>query len=1304
MIGKNVNESASKLTIIMANVNGINNISKREQIFIHLEKFNPDIFCLVDTRITEAQYTEIRNDHNLNCFYSISDREAARGVCILVKRTLPIKITNVEKPISGNILKVTCSYDNSDFNLICIYGPNNDNPEFYDLLFNNISSNSETNTVIIGDFNLTMNPDLDNLNYVQARNTRARDKLKELMNIHGFVDVYRQLNENRRNYTWTNSANKKQRGRLDMAITSNSILPFISQFKNIPRIKSDHNPLLLIIDFSRFKRGPGYWKFNNSLLNNADYMNLVKKSIRKTCAIYYDSPIHENFFEQASEDEFNAFCEQSPEQIQQLNFKINPSLLFEMLMNDIKNETFSFAKELKRERERVGNALLRNVESLQKLQSMGLENIDIPLIAAQREYDSYIEDCHLKNTYLKDVKMNKEGEKPTPYLCSLEKNRSAQKYISRLRVQRNGEEVILSDQKEIENETREFYRDLFNNKDDIANVGKINSFLLTDNHSYAKLSETERESFKATLSENTILKVLKKTKNDTAPGMTGFGYAFYKFFWRDLGSFFTKMANFSYETNQLPASLRIGVITLLPKGDKPTDRLKNLRPVTLLSAEYKLVSGSIADYINEVLPNLINGQQVGFVRGRYIGECIRTTYDTFQWANNVGATGLLLLIDFEKAFDSVSFKYMEKMLSFFGFSESLIRWVVVLLRNFSACINMAGNLTMLFEVLRGARQGDPIASPLFVLSIEVLCIKIRNSASIVPFTINNTSVLLSLFADDMSIFLTYNAENLRNAVQVLSDFFRISGLKIQLEKTQVVVFGNMPQGNYKLCPEIALAWNQSFKLLGINFDPTLKNMKENYNEKILEIEREIKNWKHRFLTPLGRLVIVKSLLLSKIAHVAIVLPSIENRKIKALEDMLYDFIWKGKNKVAREDSKRSIGNGGLGMPDIGISWQAFKISWLRRLYMTNASWGNIFMANVNSQFPHLSKDDVFSKLGTFGLLEIKKTIKLEFWSEVFKIAKNMVLLYAKKFPNTLGYCYLWNCSLFMRDENPCKKNVFRTCSSKINYPVDILKKEGNNNVFLSLEEATTKYGPINPEQYLSLRQVIRYAFQKLKTTVEATHITQPSQPILISIAMMSPNGCSGWTKMLRESKLNKKGVIIKEQGWETSLGSVQSREFWTKCYMNVRDLFFDNRLKLMYYHILRGSLETNRIVQNFIVDNNGMCTFCNFRLETIMHLFWECEITSHFIRVSLPLIFQQFPDTDYNFTLKSFIFGPRFEKIYSPKSIIALYLKKYIWNTRCKKKRLDYDEFITWLKKDLKVKKACYSMDKRMSYLLNFDV
>ena len=133
------------------------------------------------------------------------------------------------------------------------------------------------------------------------------------------------------------------------------------------------------------------------------------------------------------------------------------------------------------------------------------------------------------------------------------------------------------------------------------------------------------------------------------------------------------------------------------------------------------------------------------------------------------------------------------------------------------------------------------------------------------------------------------------------------------------------------------------------------------------------------------------------------------------------------------------------------------------------------------------------------------------------------------------------------------------------------------------------------------------------------------------------------------------------------MGQVQSREFWNNCYKNVQDLFFDNRLKLMYYHILRGSLETNRIVRKFIVENNGMCTFCNFRIETIVHLFWECDITKVFLTTSLPLLFQQFPGSTFNYTLKSFIFGPRFEKIYSLKSIISLYLKRYIWNTRCKK-------------------------------------
>ena len=162
-----------------------------------------------------------------------------------------------------------------------------------------------------------------------------------------------------------------------------------------------------------------------------------------------------------------------------------------------------------------------------------------------------------------------------------------------------------------------------------------------------------------------------------------------------------------------------------------------------------------------------------------------------------------------------------------------------MLENFSACINLAGNLTKLLKVLQGARQGDPIASPLFVLAIEILCINFRNSQSIEQYTLNRISVLLSLFADDMSIFLKCCENNLRNAVYILNKFYQLSGLKIQLQKTQVIVFGPLPEGNYKLCPEIELKWAQDFVLLGIHFNPNMLELGKNIEIKIEEISQKL---------------------------------------------------------------------------------------------------------------------------------------------------------------------------------------------------------------------------------------------------------------------------------------------------------------------------------------------------------------------------------------------------------------------------------------------------------------------------------
>lgn len=147
----------------------------------------------------------------------------------------------------------------------------------------------------------------------------------------------------------------------------------------------------------------------------------------------------------------------------------------------------------------------------------------------------------------------------------------------------------------------------------------------------------------------------------------------------------------------------------------------------------------------------------------------------------------MLLIDFEKAYDSISFRYIKKCLAFFNFGESLIKWVGILLHNFSAVINHCGNISDRFDISRGCRQGDPIASILFIICIEVLAHKLRNDNNIKGFELGpNFKHVLEAYADDMSIFLSPTEQNLRTTLKALSDFFMLSGLKINLGKTKAV--------------------------------------------------------------------------------------------------------------------------------------------------------------------------------------------------------------------------------------------------------------------------------------------------------------------------------------------------------------------------------------------------------------------------------------------------------------------------------------------------------------------------------------
>ena len=171
---------------------------------------------------------------------------------------------------------------------------------------------------------------------------------------------------------------------------------------------------------------------------------------------------------------------------------------------------------------------------------------------------------------------------------------------------------------------------------------------------------------------------------------------------------------------------------------------------------------------------------------RYISDNTRSIYDILQITNERKIPGMLLLVDFEKAFDSISWKFIFKCLTYFSFKEKYIQWIRILCTKFKLCIIQNGNFSEFFDIGRGCRQGDPISPYIFNLCVEILGIMIRENKSIKGIVIGKEEFCLLQYADDTCLFLDSSEKSLKSALDLLFQFSKFSGLKPNIEKTEVV--------------------------------------------------------------------------------------------------------------------------------------------------------------------------------------------------------------------------------------------------------------------------------------------------------------------------------------------------------------------------------------------------------------------------------------------------------------------------------------------------------------------------------------
>ena len=146
-------------------------------------------------------------------------------------------------------------------------------------------------------------------------------------------------------------------------------------------------------------------------------------------------------------------------------------------------------------------------------------------------------------------------------------------------------------------------------------------------------------------------------QSNKTPGTDGLPAEFYKLFWKEIHL---------HLLNALKYAHRNGLL-LITKKNKAEKLLKNWRPITLLNHDYKIPSKCIASRIQNSLSWLIDNDQTGFLKNRFIGENIRLVDSVINYANIKQIPGLLLFIDFEKAFDSLEWSFIEKTLNYYNF-------------------------------------------------------------------------------------------------------------------------------------------------------------------------------------------------------------------------------------------------------------------------------------------------------------------------------------------------------------------------------------------------------------------------------------------------------------------------------------------------------------------------------------------------------------------------------------------------------------------------------------------------------------
>ena len=247
--------------------------------------------------------------------------------------------------------------------------------------------------------------------------------------------------------------------------------------------------------------------------------------------------------------------------------------------------------------------------------------------------------------------------------------------------------------------------------------------------------------------------------------------------------------------------------------------------------------------------------------------------------------GILLSLDFHKAFYSIEWPFIMKTLGYFNFGTGTFYTKIE-----SAVLNN-GFATNWFKPSKGVRQGCPLSPYLFILSAEILAHKIRQDPEFRGIKLFGNEVKLSLFADDTNLF-TSDLASVRRGLEIVEEFGMIAGLCLNVKKTKAIWLGKWEKSRSN---PLGMKWMRSpVKILGVHFSCDDKGNDElNFNQKLKVLQTKLDMWSSRDLTLFGKVMLIKTLAISQLIY------SASNLSVPAgIEDSVktkcFKFLWRNK--------------------------------------------------------------------------------------------------------------------------------------------------------------------------------------------------------------------------------------------------------------------------------------------------------------------------------------------------------------------------------------------------------------------------